>query len=92
MNPDPNSSTVNFLNKLPTEIWQIIFSAIPSHAFLTADESTDPFVFLRTSTLDHRAMITIQMERLELMTVCKIFYPLAEELLYKHVALSGKVL
>ncbi|KAG8806989.1 hypothetical protein FRC17_004694 [Serendipita sp. 399] len=92
MDPEPNSSTVDFLNKLPTEIWQMIFSAIPSHAFLTADESTDPLVFLRTSTLDHRAMIKIQMERLELMTVCKAFYPLAEELLYKHVALSGKVL
>ncbi|KAG8831012.1 hypothetical protein FRC17_003896 [Serendipita sp. 399] len=87
MNDDSN---VNYLNKLPLELWREILSAIPLHPALTTDESTDPLQFLTTTSAVRGVFRRIQTYRLGMMTVCKTLYPLAQEMLHSRIGVRAK--
>ncbi|KAG8840456.1 hypothetical protein FRB91_006070 [Serendipita sp. 411] len=84
--------TIDYLNKLPVEIWREILFAIPSHPILDASESTDPLIFLHSGSVRGSGIIRVQRQRLALMKVCKTMYPLAEQLLYSKVSLGSRAL
>ncbi|KAG8813728.1 hypothetical protein FRC19_002221 [Serendipita sp. 401] len=84
--------TIDYLNKLPVEIWREILFAIPSHPILDASESTNPLTFLDRTQFRGSGILEVQKQRLALLKVCKAMVPLAEQLLYSKVSLGGKAL
>ncbi|KAG8831013.1 hypothetical protein FRC17_003897, partial [Serendipita sp. 399] len=89
LRPDIGStSNINYLSKLPIEIWREIFLAIPWHPSLMSDESTDPLRFLSTALPSPDVFRNTHRERLSLLTVCKALLPFAEESLYSRVGLT----
>ncbi|KAG8813735.1 hypothetical protein FRC19_002218 [Serendipita sp. 401] len=84
--------TIDYLSKLPVEIWREILFAIPSHPILDASESTNPLIFLDRTQVRGSGMLEVQKQRLALLKVCKAMVPLAEQLLYSKVSLGRKAL